>query len=67
MQDLHLFTELIAWPPNVICSKCYDFEGPMNSSSHFFFIKLSTIFVMTIILSFSDTALLSSVMIYCYF
>jgi hypothetical protein len=33
--DMQLFAEIIALPPSVICIKCYDFERPMNSSSHF--------------------------------
>jgi hypothetical protein len=34
MEDLQLFTELIALPPNAVSIKCYDFKGPMNSSGH---------------------------------
>jgi hypothetical protein len=37
----------------------------MKSNSHFLFIKLSASFVMTIILSFSDTDSLSSVVSCC--
>jgi hypothetical protein len=59
-QVLRLFTELIMLPPNAICIKFYDFQRFMKSSIHFF-IKISIIFVMTIILSFCDTASLSSV------
>jgi hypothetical protein len=58
-----LFTEPTAPPPNVIFIKCYDFELPINSISYI--ISLSTIFVMIIILTFPDTALLSSMMICC--
>jgi hypothetical protein len=28
---LHLFTELMALPSNVIRIKCYDFEGPVKT------------------------------------
>jgi hypothetical protein len=42
-----------------------DFEQPMNASSHF--VLLSAIFVMTIILSFSDTASLSSALQWRFF
>jgi hypothetical protein len=38
---LQLFTELIALPHTAICSECYDFEGPMNSSGHF--VSLSSV------------------------
>jgi hypothetical protein len=49
---LQLLTELTELPSIVICIKCYDFEGPMNSSSRF--VALNNIFIMTIILCFSD-------------
>jgi hypothetical protein len=32
---LNLFSELIALPQNAIRIKCYDFEGPINSSIQF--------------------------------
>jgi hypothetical protein len=35
MYVLQLFTELKALPHNAIRIKCYDVEGPMNSSGHF--------------------------------
>jgi hypothetical protein len=35
MQVLQLFIEFIALPLNTIRIKCYDFEGPVNSSGHF--------------------------------
>jgi hypothetical protein len=64
MQDLQLFTELIALLPNAISIKCYDFEQPLNSSS--FFVSWSWVpFCSDHYISFSDTASLSSVMIYC--
>jgi hypothetical protein len=63
MQVLQLFTGLITPSPHAICIKCHDFERPMNSRSHF--VSLSIIYVMTIILSFSDAVSQSSVMICC--
>jgi hypothetical protein len=63
-QVLHLFIELIAAPPDVMYIKCYDFERPMNPSSHFVWVKY-IFFVITIILPFSDTASLSSLVICC--
>jgi hypothetical protein len=60
---LLLFTDTIALPPNAICIKCYDIELHTNSGSHF--ASLSAIFVMIIILSFLDSASLSTVMICC--
>jgi hypothetical protein len=57
---LQLFIELIALPPNAICFKCYDFEWPTNSSSHF--LSLSSTFVMTSILSFCGTTSVSAVL-----
>jgi hypothetical protein len=63
----HLYVSLAAVyrnhtpPPNAICIKCCVPERPTKSSSDF--VSLSTIFVMTIILFFYDTASLSSVII----
>jgi hypothetical protein len=61
MYVLQLFTGIKALPPNAIFIKCYDFERPMNPMSYF--VPFRIIILMNIILSFSDTALLSFLMI----
>jgi hypothetical protein len=33
--DTLIFWWTIVLPPNAVRIKCYDFEGPMNSSGHF--------------------------------
>jgi hypothetical protein len=63
MHVLHVLTEIIASPSNVICNKCYDFKRRLNSSSHY--VSLNTSFIKINISYFSDRASPSSVIICC--
>jgi hypothetical protein len=53
MLAVQLYTEFTAPPPNAVCIKYISNEQPTNCSSH----KLTTILVMAIILSYSETSI----------